>query len=535
MTVFSEKVNPTFTSSDQDIIIVENYQEIFFDVFELEINGNKYVAEKVSEREGKPVLAIPVELDGQTKLVNFLVEKGPKFEIYCNKELSGRRAPKSKDVPIDIDKLVESAIKEGVGPLISIPELKPVVNNLDAVKESAAQHLKSIHEEYSRKEREERERAKRDRVRDIEKITEKVRSELVNEFLSIADSIKEQLIDNNTIEYKQLEESLHDSFQELKGSLDAVYSKDIDSLAIKFQENVDTFIDEVYKEKLTSIIENKIQDVERALTARYTLLENDTSKNIDLKIKDISGKIINNSKELTGIINKLEEQYKEEILFLKKENVNINDNITKSINKALSRIGNVKTVVLEKISEDIKTIEGSFKEQIEKQKNQISEYYNNKIADFQSNFAHLNEEFKKEIVDLITESEKKLLNEIQSVEPTTLILKEKKGKTTNVTLGDIRKELETSISGRFSKEIVSLKRLIEMTSGGGGGGAGGGGSQTLVFDENTATLSISNGNSVSLLSLSGDTVAGGLNNVDGGRADSVYLPTQTLDGGDSIN
>jgi hypothetical protein len=357
---------------------------------------------------------------------------------------------------------------------------------------------------------------------------------LVDEFLSIADSIKEQLLDNNTIEYKQLEESLHDSFQELKDSLDAVYSKDIDSLTIKFQENVDTFIDEVYKEKLTIIIENKIQDVERALTARYALLENDTSKNIDLKIKDISSKIINNSKELTGIINKLEGQYKEEILFLKKENVNINDNISKSINKALSRIGNVKTVVLEKISEDIKTIEGSFKEQIEKQKNQISEYYNNKIADFQSNFAHLNEEFKKEIVSLITESEKKLLNEIQSVEPTTLILKEKKGKTTNVTLGDIRKELETSISGRFSKEIVSLKRLIEMTSGGGGGGAGGG-SQTLVFDENTATLSISNGNSVSLLSLSGDTVAGGINNIDGGRADSVYLPTQTLDGGDSIN
>ena len=72
-----------------------------------------------------------------------------------------------------------------------------------------------------------------------------------------------------------------------------------------------------------------------------------------------------------------------------------------------------------------------------------------------------------------------------------------------------------------------------MTSGGGGGGAGGG-SQTLSFNENTATLTISNGNTISLSALSGGEVVGGINNLDGGRSDSVYTPTQALDGGSSI-
>ena len=49
MRLFSEKVTPTFTSSDLNILTVEDFQEIFFDVFEFEINGNKFIAEKISD------------------------------------------------------------------------------------------------------------------------------------------------------------------------------------------------------------------------------------------------------------------------------------------------------------------------------------------------------------------------------------------------------------------------------------------------------------------------------------------------------
>ena len=60
MRLFSEKVSPTFTSSNLNILTVEDFQEVFFDVFEFEINGKKFVAEKVSEYKGSPVVDIPL-------------------------------------------------------------------------------------------------------------------------------------------------------------------------------------------------------------------------------------------------------------------------------------------------------------------------------------------------------------------------------------------------------------------------------------------------------------------------------------------
>ena len=45
MRLFSEKVQPTFTSSDLNILTVESLEEVFFDVYEFEINGNKFIAE----------------------------------------------------------------------------------------------------------------------------------------------------------------------------------------------------------------------------------------------------------------------------------------------------------------------------------------------------------------------------------------------------------------------------------------------------------------------------------------------------------
>jgi len=60
MRLFSEKVKPTFTSSNLNILTVESFEEVFFDVYELEINGNKFIAEKKSQYKGSPVVDIPI-------------------------------------------------------------------------------------------------------------------------------------------------------------------------------------------------------------------------------------------------------------------------------------------------------------------------------------------------------------------------------------------------------------------------------------------------------------------------------------------
>jgi hypothetical protein len=87
MRLFSEKVVPTFTSSNLNILTVEDFQEIFFDVFEFEINGKKFIAEKVSEYKGAPVVDIPLVMEGKEFTAPFVLQTG-KFEILFNKNNS---------------------------------------------------------------------------------------------------------------------------------------------------------------------------------------------------------------------------------------------------------------------------------------------------------------------------------------------------------------------------------------------------------------------------------------------------------------
>ena len=83
MRLFSEKVKPTFTSSNLNILTIESFEEVFFDVYELEINGNKFIAEKTSDYKGAPVVNIPVVIGSEEYSAPFVLVEG-KFEVLFN-------------------------------------------------------------------------------------------------------------------------------------------------------------------------------------------------------------------------------------------------------------------------------------------------------------------------------------------------------------------------------------------------------------------------------------------------------------------
>ena len=56
MRLFSEKVTPIFTNSNINILTVKDYEEVFFDVYEFEVNGKTFVAEKVASHNSNPVV-----------------------------------------------------------------------------------------------------------------------------------------------------------------------------------------------------------------------------------------------------------------------------------------------------------------------------------------------------------------------------------------------------------------------------------------------------------------------------------------------
>jgi hypothetical protein len=544
MTVFSEKVQPTFTNSDLNVIIVEDFNEIFFDVFELEINGNKFVAEKVSEKNGKPIVSIPLTHNNQKKNVLFLLEKGKKTEIFYNEsnDRSTRPVKETKIEKLDILNLVETRIQEKV-PLFEVPDVEKTVDNIKAIKESAVQYLNKCREEYVRSQKIEINNFESKKKQEIKKLNEEYRKNMVSEFLSLTENVKSQILESNFEERSNYNNYIRELFveycQEIEGRVDNNYETAINSLESK----INTLTETIFADKIEKIFENRVNEIEGIISTNDSL----TNKKVDEKISKIdsgiNSKIDNFSKKNIKNLENLVERYDNALLTLEKSFVETNNNVLKSTNRALSRIGNVKTELQEKIDKvnlDVNTlsdIQVNLRENINVHKENIKKYFNTKISFLNTKITDVNEEYKSEVVSLIRESERKLLEEISGIDTKlpTLILKEARTKKGNVevSLEDIRKELENNISGRFSKEIISLKRLIEMTSGGGGGGAGGG-SQTLSFNENTATLTISNGNTISLSALSGGEVVGGINNLDGGRSDSVYTPTQALDGGSSI-
>ncbi len=536
MTVFSEKVQPTFTNSDLNIIIVENYNEIFFDVYELEINGNKFVAEKVSEKDGKPIVSIPVTHNGLKKNVPFLLEKGKKTEVFYNESTTGLIKPvkETKIEKIDILNLVESKIQEKT-PLFEIPDVEKAVDNIKAIKESAVEYLNKCRAEYVEAQKRDITEFENKKKSEIKKLNEEYRKDMVSEFLSLTEKVKKQIIESNKEERSKYDTFIKELFVEYCQEIDNRVDNNYETTLNLLESKIDTLTNSIFADKIETIFENKINDIEKIISANDKL----SNKRIDDKLLLVDERINKASKNSLDYFKGITDRYDKALQALEEATVETNNNFNKASNRALSRIGNVRTELAEKIDKvnlnvnTLSEIQSELKDKIRLHKENIKKYFNEKISILDTKITDLNEDYKKEVINLIKESEERLLNEISGVDTKlpTLILKEARSKKDNVevSLEDIRKELENNISGRFTKEIVSLKRLIEMTSGGGGGGAGGG-SQTLSFNENTATLTISNGNTISLSALSGGEIVGNINNIDGGSPSSVYLAPQSIDG-----
>jgi len=80
--LFNEEVDITSTNSVHNTLYVESFEEVFFGVYEFELNSITVIAEEVAKYEGVPVITIPV-VDGSNKYkAPFILRKGkPKVEF----------------------------------------------------------------------------------------------------------------------------------------------------------------------------------------------------------------------------------------------------------------------------------------------------------------------------------------------------------------------------------------------------------------------------------------------------------------------
>ena len=84
MLMFNENIRVKNTAHNINILSVPEYQEIYFDIYELELNGSKYIAEKIGDHKGSPIVNIPVVFEGKEYTSPFVLQKGV-FGVSFNK------------------------------------------------------------------------------------------------------------------------------------------------------------------------------------------------------------------------------------------------------------------------------------------------------------------------------------------------------------------------------------------------------------------------------------------------------------------
>ena len=424
--LFSEKVVDTFTSSDLNIIQVENFVEVFFDVYEIEINGNKYIAEKIGDYHGSPVVNVPIVEDSNKLEAPFILKKG-EFEVFYNPKNSKflETIEEVTSHELDLPVIVE-AIKEE--PVVIAEKKDKVLEDINIAKR------KAIEEAQNEKARLLKEAVDEIKIKNdfIKSEVDTIKKDLVNEFYSETINAKEELSAYN--EKKEVE---------LTNFVKLIVKDKLKAL----QDKINTSSD-LTKANLTKDVEQLAESLKLTLNSNQENLSNAVvglvREEFEKVVKVVDRAIDKKSKLLDTKLYGQVQRQRNELLALEKANVELNDTINKSNSKALSRIGNVK-----------KELEDSLLQA----EARVKDFYGARIKSIEEG---LFEGSKDEILKIVRESRESILEEIINVKTDIPAIAEARSN-----VNTIKKDIEKAVSERFTNEMMSIKRLIEMSSGGG--------------------------------------------------------------------
>jgi hypothetical protein len=190
MKLFSEKVKCVKTDSPINIIQVENFEEIFFGVYEIEINKVKYLAEKVSEHKGNPVVSIPVSTGDESVFFPFVLTKG-KQEVIFN---------------------------ENDTPLIGEDYIPPILNK-DCILEEIEYAKKQAREEIETLKLQQEENFELEAQRKEEELLyllDNAKREISEEFVDLSTKLKREIIIENRNNFSKIKNNLIEEVKQLK-------------------------------------------------------------------------------------------------------------------------------------------------------------------------------------------------------------------------------------------------------------------------------------------------------------------------------
>jgi hypothetical protein len=420
--IFGVNLEPKETRNKQNVIKVTSKEEIFFDVFECKINGQKVIVEKIGEYSGLPVVKFELKIDNSFYSCEAMLVEGKQSDLFLNEET------------LKLTKKIQ-------------PELAKPVQKIITEKNDTTQITNF-------------------------KSTKKISEEIINESQKNVDILKQNKLEHKKKkqleETKQAEEYLNEKAENIKNDLKEEY---IDFLATN-DTKVKNLI-ELKIEEINNLIDENIGTTISKINESSNSTKKDflkiLSENINKIDKKINGKIedLNDSLELflndnSNKVKKLEEKTNS----LLKTNVkNIEKNISskvKEINERVDdyRVDTLKTVV-EKVAENKSQIETSLKNTISK----INEKVDLKSSEVEKILSEELTNINKKLNIFSQEEDKKykqLLENLNNLNKGEVkeILSEK--------ISDSQiNSLKLDIKQQFQNEIGSMKRYAEMSAGGG--------------------------------------------------------------------
>jgi len=444
MRLFSEEVNYTSSSSPLNILQVENFEEIFFGVYEVEINEKKYVAEKVSEDNGNPIVSVIVENGGISAEHPFILVKG-KQEIYFNP---------SSDPSAIIDKIEESVEEEQINSIIeeSSIERDDIIDNK---KQQLIEEISKIKEDATKKSLKILQQNKLKKIQDIknesvkkqkalQKVLNESRENLVEEFVKISNKIKKDIIFENDDRFGEIRDSIDLKIQDLANSLSESLKNDFDNSSKLFDVSIKKLVKELYEKNVIHKLNERLDNIASEVTSKVSLIDKNLTKKLDKKA-DVS----------------LVENVNREIDTIRDANIELNNTINKGVQKTLSRIGNV--------DKKVDSLSESIEKKIESVEKNIEIFCEEKIDNIKNETLDITDASRKYLVDLIEESKNNFVQEIRRIKdekPVEYIV-ESNGKPQKLEHDQLLAEFDKKIHDKFENYKTDLRKYIVYASGGG--------------------------------------------------------------------
>ena len=100
--IFGVNLEPKETHNKKNVIKVTGKKEIFFDVFECKLNGQKIVVEKVGEYSGLPVVNFELKIDNSIYSCEAMLVEGNQSDLFLNEETLKltKKIPTTKEAPV---------------------------------------------------------------------------------------------------------------------------------------------------------------------------------------------------------------------------------------------------------------------------------------------------------------------------------------------------------------------------------------------------------------------------------------------------